>query len=54
MTFEFCKKLIEYKKEHLNDEDYQTFASDMLHKLDVFLLNNRISKAQYDELVELV
>lgn len=54
MTFENCKKVIENKKAKLNDEDYQTFASDMLHKLDVFLLNNRISKAQYDELVELV
>lgn len=45
MTYHNCKKLIEagrYEKE------------DMLNKLDVFLLNNRITKAQYKELVELI
>ena len=45
MTYRNCKKLIEagrYEKE------------DMLNKLDVFLLGDRITRAQYEELVELM
>lgn len=44
-TYEMCKILIQkgrYQKE------------DMLQKLDVFLLGNRITKEQYEELVELI
>lgn len=42
MTYNLCKKLIQignYEK------------ADMLNKLDVFLLNNRITQEQYTELV---
>lgn len=42
MTYRNCKKLIElgrYERE------------DMLNKLDVFLLNDRITQVQYEELV---
>ena len=45
MTYRNCKKLIEagrYEKE------------DMLNKLDVFLLGDRITRMQYEELVELM
>lgn len=46
MTYIFCKKVIENKT-------YST-KEDMLVKLDVFLLNNRITQEQYNELVELL
>jgi hypothetical protein len=45
MTYTYCKKIIlsgNYDKE------------DMLNKLDVFLLNNRITQEQYIELVQLI
>ena len=45
MTYVYCKKIIErgnYDK------------SDMLMKLDVFLLNNRITEEQYKELAALI
>lgn len=46
MTYEFCKKVIE-------NETYGT-KEEMLLKLDVFLLNNRISQAEYEELANLL
>lgn len=45
MTYTYCKKIIQsgnYEKE------------DMQDKLDIFLLNNRISQEQYSELKELM
>ena len=42
MTYIFCKRLIQ-------NGNYE--KDDMLMKLDVFLLNNRITQAQYEELV---
>ena len=45
MTYIYCKKVIQggkYKK------------PDMLEKLDVFLLNDRIAKEEYDELIKLM
>ena len=45
MTYTYCKKIIlsgNYVKE------------DMMTKLDVFLLNDRISQDQYNELVGLM
>lgn len=41
MTYNLCKKLIQ-----LGNCD----KADMLNKLDVFLLNNRITQEQYTEL----
>ena len=45
MTYKVCKRLIQngnYEKE------------DMLIKLDVFLLNDRITQEEYNELVNLL
>lgn len=45
LTYRNCKKLIEnnrYEKE------------DMMNKLDVFLLGDRISQSEYEELVALM
>ena len=44
LTYNTCKKLISRKK--YNQEQYD----DMMVKLDVFLLADRITKEQYDEL----
>ena len=46
MTYKYCKKVIEKG----------TYGSkeDMLKKLDVFLLNNRITNAEYNELVAML
>ena len=56
MTYKNCKTVIEnqIKKrniEAITAEEYEAFKSDMIDKLDVFLLNNRITKDQYAELV---
>ena len=45
MTYKNCKKLIEKNKYEYND---------MLEKLDVFLLVNRITTEQYYELVKMM
>ena len=45
MTYRNCKKLIE-----LGRYEY----SDMMNKLDVFLLGDRITQEQYDELVKMM
>jgi hypothetical protein len=45
MTYTLCKKLI-------TSGNYE--KDDMLNKLDVFLLNDRINDAQYNELVTLI
>jgi len=49
MTYKICKRLIEntnYKSQEEKD--------DMQVKLDVFLLNNRITQEEYEELVGLL
>lgn len=49
MTYTYCKKLIEnttYTTQEQKDE--------MQMKLDVFLLNNRITQDQYNELTTLL
>ena len=45
MTYNVCKRLIQ-------NGNYE--KDDMMMKLDVFLLNNRITKAQYEELVDMM
>ena len=45
MTYQLCKRIIEngnYDKE------------DLLMKLDVFLLNDRLTQAEYEELVGMI
>lgn len=59
MTYDNCKKVIENqikkkKAEIIPAEVYEDFKADMTNKLDVFLLNNRITKEQYTELVGLM
>ena len=46
MTFVFCEKVI-------NNGRYWT-KEEMMIKLDVFLLNNRLTQEQYNELVVLL
>lgn len=43
MTYRNCKKLIEAGRYEYND---------MLNKLDVFLLGNRITQTEYEELIK--
>ena len=45
MTYTYCKKLIDVGR-----YEYE----DMLNKLDVFLLNDRVTEAQYNELKEIM
>lgn len=45
-TYTLCKKVIENKTYGTKEE--------MLLKLDVFLLNNRIAQEQYNELIDLL
>lgn len=45
MTYAYCKKIIENGK-------YD--KTDILDKLDIFLLNNRITEEQYNALVNLM
>lgn len=45
MTYDFCKIVIEKK----------VFTkADLLEKLDVFYMRDRINKEQYEELVEMI
>jgi hypothetical protein len=46
MTYTYCKKVIQ-------NGTYGT-REDMLIKLDVFLLNDRITQEQYNELVSML
>lgn len=48
MTYKICKKLIEIKDFDIEAKD------DLLGKLDVFLLNDRINQEQYEELITLL
>lgn len=51
-TYELCRDIITAdKKAGLVDEAYK---ADMMKKLDVFLLGNRITVDEYNELVELL
>lgn len=52
MTYRNCKKLIE--NANLKGTKTTDFITSMADKLDVFLLNNRISKNEYDELSHLL
>lgn len=45
MTYAYCKQIIE-------NGNYD--KQEMLDKLDVFLLNNRITQKQYEELVNMI
>lgn len=47
-TYKVCKRLIEIKSFDKEGKD------DLQGKMDVFLLNDRLSQTEYDELVELL
>lgn len=46
MTYTYCKRIIANKT--------YSSAEDMMSKLDVFLLNDRITDEQYNELVAML
>lgn len=46
MTYTYCKKVI-------TNKTYGT-KEEMLAKMDIFLLNNRITEAQYNELTAIL
>lgn len=48
MTYTVCKRLIEIK------EYTQEQADDLQDKLDVFLLNDRLTREEYEELTGLL
>mgnify|MGYP001045169992 FL=1 len=48
MTYTVCKRLIELK------EFTQEEAGDLQNKLDVFLLNDRLTQTEYEELTGLL
>lgn len=54
MTFKTCERLITIKKAKLVGEEWTAFAEDMTNKLDVFLLNDRITDEQYNTLVSMM
>ena len=50
MTYITCKKVIENKKKVLIGTAWEAFAAETMDKLDVFLLNSRLTDEQYNEL----
>lgn len=48
MTYAVCKKLIELKT--FTQEE----ANDLQNKLDVFLLNDRLTQSEYNELTSML
>lgn len=52
MTYRNCKKLIENADR--NGSKTAEFITDMAGKLDIFLLNNRITESEYNELIGLL
>lgn len=52
MTYKNCKRLIEYADK--NGTKTPEYVSDMKEKLDIFLLNDRITHEEYVELVAML
>lgn len=48
-TYKLCKKVIEKNKANGTLD-----VEDMTNKLDVFLLNDRITEEEYNELIQLM
>ena len=48
MTYKVCKRLIEIKNFDEGEKE------DLQNKIDIFLLNDRISDKEYEELVGLL
>lgn len=54
MTYITVKKVITNKKAILAGTDWDAFVAETMGKLDVFLLNNRITENQYNELTRML
>lgn len=59
MTYKNCKLVINYAIKKVTNgamitEEYAVWTVDMANKLDVFLLNNRITETEYNELSTLM
>lgn len=54
MTYLNCKKIILNKIKILTDEEYKNFSLEMKNKLDIFLLNERLTNNEYNELIKLI
>ena len=54
MTYQICIKLITLRKKMLTADDWNRFVTEMKQKLDVFLLADRLTNAQYEELTNLL
>lgn len=52
LTYRNCKKLIELAER--SETKTLEFIEDMKMKLDVFLLNNRVTQEEYTELMEML
>lgn len=52
MTYRNCKKLIEIAERR--GTKTPEWIADMMGKLDIFLLNNRIAEEEYAELMRLL
>lgn len=50
MTYNLVQRLILAKKKNFHGEDWRVFVDETKNKLDVFLLANRITSEQYEEL----
>lgn len=54
MTYITVKKVIQNKRAVLQGEEWKVFQKETMDKLDVFLLNNRITDQEYNDLAEML
>lgn len=54
MTYITVKTVIQNRRTVLIDKDWILFKNETKEKLDVFLLNNRITNEEYTELIGLL
>lgn len=54
MTYLTVKKVIKNKRAILNGDEWKVFQVETKGKLDVFLLNNRITDQEYNEMMALL
>lgn len=54
MTYIMVKKVIQNKRSVLEGEEWKAFQKKTMGKLDVFLLNNRLTNDEYNELSRLL
>lgn len=54
MTYSIIKKVIDNNKNIMVEEEWKRFVQDITKKLDIFLLNSRITEEQYNELLKIL